>query len=205
MTPINEASRAHPLRRGLAHDTALPSASLRNRINANLAALSRLLGARSLRTRSLRARSLGVLPLRIRSLRALPLVALLLGALPLAASAANCTYRDDVLGQTRYRCDDGKQGTLRKDVLGNIKDSGTGTRWRQDNLGNLKGCDGTTYRQDVLGNMRGKNAKTGAQVTWRKDVLGNTRASDGTVCRTDVLGQLKCRGKSVPPAVLKGQ
>ncbi|MGL5039325.1 MAG: hypothetical protein ACRC6D_04270, partial [Aeromonas sp.] len=61
------------------------------------------------------------------------------------------------------------------------------------------------YRQDVLGNMRGKNAKTGAQVTWHKDVLGNLRATDGTVCRTDALGQLKCRGKSLPPALLKGQ
>ncbi|MGL5288780.1 MAG: hypothetical protein ACRC9N_04750, partial [Aeromonas sp.] len=69
----------------------------------------------------------------------------------------------------------------------------------------LKGSDGTTYRQDVLGNMRGKNAKTGAQVTWRKDVLGNLRATDGTVCRTDALGQLKCRGESLPPALLKGQ
>ncbi|QQM77757.1 hypothetical protein JH254_15420 [Aeromonas caviae] len=34
------------------------------------------------------------------------------------AQAANCTYRQDALGHTRYRCDDGKQGTLREDALG---------------------------------------------------------------------------------------
>ena len=34
------------------------------------------------------------------------------------AQAANCTYRQDALGHTRYRCDDGKQGTLRGDALG---------------------------------------------------------------------------------------
>ncbi len=48
---------------------------------------------------------------------------LLLGLLPLDTSAADCTYRAD---HTHYRCDDGKQGVLREDALGNIKDSGTG-------------------------------------------------------------------------------
>ncbi|HHQ4598873.1 TPA: Fic family protein [Aeromonas veronii] len=46
------------------------------------------------------------------------------------------------MGHTRYQCNDGKQGTLREDTLGNIKDSGTGITWRTDSLGNLKGSDG---------------------------------------------------------------
>ena len=36
------------------------------------------------------------------------------------AQAANCTYRQDALGHTRYRCDDGKQGTLRQGESVNI-------------------------------------------------------------------------------------
>ena len=134
--------------------------------------------------------------------RQLSLAALLLGLLQSTALAANCTYREDALGHTRYRCDDGKQGTLREDALGNIKDTGTGITWRKDALGNLKGSDGTTYREDALGNLRGSNSKTGARVTWREDALGQLRASDGTVCRTDALGQLKCRGESLPPGLL---
>ncbi|WP_234888597.1 hypothetical protein [Aeromonas caviae] len=117
--------------------------------------------------------------------RQLSLAALLLGLLQSTALPANCTYREDALGHTRYRCDDGKQGTLREDALGN-----------------LKGSDGTTYREDALGNLRGSNSKTGARVTWREDALGQLRASDGTVCRTDALGQLKCRGESTPPVLL---
>ncbi len=113
-----------------------------------------------------------------------------------AAQAANCTYREDALGHTRYRCDDGKQGTLRENALGHIKDSGSGITWRKDALGNLKGSEGTTYRKDALGNVRSANSKSGAKVTWRKDALGQWRASDGTLCRTDALGQLKCRGDS---------
>ena len=58
--------------------------------------------------------------------RQLSLAALLLGLLQSTALAANCTYREDALGNTRYQCDDGKEGTLREDALGNIKDSGTG-------------------------------------------------------------------------------
>ena len=118
------------------------------------------------------------------------------------AQAANCTYREDALGQTRYRCDDGKQGVLREDALGNIRDSGSGITWRTDVLGNLKGSDGTTYREDALGNVRGSNPKTGERVIWREDSLGNLRASDGTVCRTNSLGQLKCSGESLPPVLL---
>ena len=132
----------------------------------------------------------------------LSLAALLLGLLQSTALAANCTYREGTLGHTHYRCDDGKQGTLREDALGNIKDTGTGITWRKDALGNLKGSDGTTYREDALGNLRGSNSKTGARVTWREDALGQLRASDGTVCRTDALGQLKCRGESTPPVLL---
>ena len=71
--------------------------------------------------------------------RQLSLAALLLGLLQSTALAANCTYREDALGHTRYRCDDGKQSTLREDALGNIKDTGTGITWRKDALGNLKG------------------------------------------------------------------
>ncbi len=117
--------------------------------------------------------------------RPLSLAVLLLGLMPQVVFAANCTYRKDALGHTRYQCDDGKQGTLREDALGN-----------------LKGSDGTTYRQDALGNILGSNAKTGERVTWREDSLGNLRATDGTVCRTNALGQLKCSGASLPPVLL---
>ncbi|MFQ1835681.1 hypothetical protein ACK36Q_16850 [Aeromonas veronii] len=134
--------------------------------------------------------------------RQLSLAALLLGLLQSTALAANCTYREDALGHTHYRCDDGKQGVLREDALGNIRDSGSGITWRTDVLGNLKGSDGTTYREDALGNVRGSNPKTGERVIWREDSLGNLRASDGTVCRTNALGQLKCSGESLPPVLL---
>ncbi|WP_434429199.1 hypothetical protein [Aeromonas veronii] len=137
--------------------------------------------------------------------RQLSLAALLLGLLQSTALAANCTYREDALGHTRYQCNDGKQGTLREDTLGNIKDSGTGITWRTDFLGNLKGSDGTTYREDTLGNVRGSNLKTGERVTWREDSLGNLRASDGTVCRVDALARLKCTGDSRPPSLLIGK
>ena len=137
--------------------------------------------------------------------RPLSLLALLLGLTPQIVFAADCTYREDALGHTRYQCNDGKQGTLREDTLGNIKDSGTGITWRTDSLGNLKGSDGTTYREDTLGNVRGSNLKTGERVTWREDSLGNLRASDGTVCRVDALARLKCTGDSRPPSLLMGK
>lgn len=127
----------------------------------------------------------------------LSLAALLLGLLQ-----STCTYREDTLGHTHYRCDDGKQVVLREDALGNIRDSGSGITWRTDVLGNLKGSDGTTYREDALGNVRGSNPKTGERVIWREDSLGNLRASDGTVCRTNAQGQLKCSGESLPPVLL---
>ena len=137
--------------------------------------------------------------------RPLSLIALLLGLTPQIVFAADCTYRENALGNTIYQCDDGKQGTLREDALGNIKDSGTGITWRTDSLGNLKGSDGTTYREDTLGNVRGSNLKTGERVTWREDSLGNLRASDGTVCRVDALARLKCTGDSRPPSLLMGK
>ena len=137
-----------------------------------------------------------------------PFLALLAAVLTLVQNpvlAANCTYRGDSLGNTRYQCDNGRRGTLREDSLGNVKDSGTGTTWRTDSLGNLKGSDGTTYRQDSLGTVRGSNSRSGERVTWRKDNIGNLRASDGTVCRTNSLGQLRCDGQSMPPALLEGK
>lgn len=123
--------------------------------------------------------------------------------MPSMVLAENCTYRKDSLGNTRYQCHDGKTGTLRTDSLGNVRDSGSGTTWRKDSQGNVRGSDGTTYRQDSLGNVQGSNAKTGEKVTWRKDSLGHLRASDGTVCRADSLGELRCDGDSVPPRVLQ--
>lgn len=44
------------------------------------------------------------------------------------------------LGDTRYQCDDGKQGTLREDALGNIKETGTGTTWRRTRSAILRGA-----------------------------------------------------------------
>jgi len=41
----------------------------------------------------------------------------------------------------------------------------TGTIWRTDFLGNLKGSDGTTYRENSLGNIHGSNSKSGERVT----------------------------------------
>jgi len=104
-----------------------------------------------------------------------------------------------------YQCDDGKSGTLRKDSLGNVRDSQSGTTWRKDSLGNVRSSEGTTYRKDSLGNVRVSNHSTGDTVTWRKDSLGNLRASDGTVCRTNSLGQLKCDGSSTPPVLYQGK
>ncbi|MGL5215512.1 MAG: hypothetical protein ACRC8R_10300 [Aeromonas hydrophila] len=137
--------------------------------------------------------------------RQLSLATLLLGLLQSTAFAADCTYREDALSHTRYQCNDGKQGVLREDALGNIRDSGSGITWRTDVLGNLKGSDGTTYREDTLGNVRGSNLKTGERVTWREDSLGNLRASDGTVCRVDALARLKCTGDSRSPSLLMGK
>ncbi|ENY70630.1 YsrA [Aeromonas diversa CDC 2478-85] len=116
--------------------------------------------------------------------------------------AADCTYRTDSLGYTRYQCDDGKQGTLREDAIGNVKGSGTGATWRTDALGNLKGSDGTTYLGD---SGRGNNPNSKELVIWREDSLGNLRASDGSVCLTNALGQLTCSGENTPPTWFEGK
>ncbi len=113
---------------------------------------------------------------------------ILIALCPCSVHAADCTYRKDSLGNTRYQCDDSKSGTLRKDSLGNVRDSQSGTTWRKDSLGNVRSSEGTTYRKDSLGNVRVSNPGSGETVTWRKDSLGNLRASDGTVCRADSLG-----------------
>lgn len=75
---------------------------------------------------------------------------LLLGLLPLATYAADCTYREDTLGHTRYQCDDGKQGTLREDSLGNLRAS-DGTVCRTNAQGQLK-CSGASLPPVLLGN-----------------------------------------------------
>ncbi len=141
-------------------------------------------------------------PLRLTLL--LPTLALLVFC-QTGQAASDCTYRKDSLGNTRYQCQDGRHGTLRTDSLGTVRDSGSGTSWRKDSLGNVRSSDGTTYRPDSLGNVRANNSKSGLNVTWRKDSLGNLRASDGTVCRTDSLGTLRCDGGSTPPAVLNAK
>lgn len=81
--------------------------------------------------------------------RQLSLAALLLGLLQSTALAANCTYREDTLGHTHYRCDDGEQGVLREDSLGNLRAS-DGTVCRTNALGQLK-CSGESLPPVLLG------------------------------------------------------
>ena len=100
---------------------------------------------------------------------AIALLVLASGWLP---AQENCTYRKDALGNMRYQCDSGEQGTLRKDALGNWNDNRTGNRYRKDSLGNYRSFDG----EDV----------------WRKDSLGNWRDREGRRCREDALGHLVC-------------
>ena len=142
---------------------------------------------------------------RLSSLTLLLSTLVLLAFSPIGLTASDCTYRKDILGNTRYQCKDGSHGTLRTDSLGTVRDSGTGVTWRKDSLGNVRSSDGTTYRQDSLGNVRASNSRSGLNVTWRKDSLGNLRASDGTLCRSDSLGTLSCDGGSTPPAVFKSE
>ncbi|MFS1161631.1 hypothetical protein [Aeromonas salmonicida] len=59
--------------------------------------------------------------------RSLSLAALLLCLTPQIVFAADCTYRKDALGNIRYQCDDGKQGTLREDALGHVRSSNSKT------------------------------------------------------------------------------
>jgi len=45
-------------------------------------------------------------------------IALLVLASGWLSAQENCTYRKDALGNLRYQCDSGEQGTLHKDALG---------------------------------------------------------------------------------------
>lgn len=115
------------------------------------------------------------------------------------AFAGDCTYRQDALGQQHYRCDDGRNGTLRQDSLGRVRDSGTEQTWRQDATGTWRSSDGQTMRKDNLGRTHNSDG-----TTWRTDALGQQRASDGTVCRTDSLKRTHCHGgDSKPPSLLQ--
>ena len=76
------------------------------------------------------------------------LAALLLSLTPQVVFAADCTYRKDALGHTRYQCDDGKQGTLREDALGQLRAS-DGTVCRTNALGQLK-CRGESTPPALL-------------------------------------------------------
>lgn len=128
--------------------------------------------------------------------RACLLVLLMLG-LAVSAQAANCTYQKNSLGQVRYRCDDGRQGTLKTDSLGRVRDSGTGQQWRQDANGTWRSNDGQIRREDALGRTRQSDG-----TVWHTDALGQQKASDGTQCRTDTLGRTRCQGgESQPPSV----
>lgn len=103
-------------------------------------------------------------------------------SLPAVASqASDCTVRKDSFGQSRYRCDDGRHGTLRTDSFGNVRDTGSDKKWRKDSFGNWRSDDGAH---------------------WRKDSFGNWRASDGSQCRQDSFGNWRCHGEeAAPPAV----
>ncbi len=96
--------------------------------------------------------------------RPLSLLALLLGLTPQIVFAADCTYRENALGNTIYQCDDGKQGTLREDALGHVRGSNakTGERvtWREDSLGNLRASDGTVCRTNALGQLKCRGEST---------------------------------------------
>ena len=130
----------------------------------------------------------------LRKALALMVIAVAIGS----AEAADCNYQKDSLGQTRYRCDDGRKGTLRQDSLGRVHDSGTKQTWRQDSLGTWRSNVGLQMRKDSLGRVHQSDG-----TIWRTDSLGQQRASDGTVCRTDSLKRTLCRGgDSKPPSLL---
>ena len=108
----------------------------------------------------------------LRKALALMVIALAIGP----AESADCTYQKDSLGQTRYRCDDGRKGTLRQDSLGRVHDSGTRQTWRQNSTGTWRSNDGQQMRKDSLGRVHHSNGPT-----WRTDTLGQQRSSDGTI------------------------
>ena len=122
-----------------------------------------------------------------------------------AARSPSCTLVAFLMLGLLFQTVQATDCTYRKDSLGNVRDSQSGTTWRKDSLGNVRSSEGTTYRKDSLGNVRVSNPGTGDTVTWRKDSLGNRRASDGSVCHTDSLGRLCCDGNSTPPTVLQAK
>lgn len=63
----------------------------------------------------------------------------LLAISPIALAAADCTYRKDSIGNTRYQCQNGRSGTLRTDSLGTLRAS-DGTVCRSDSLGSQARC-----------------------------------------------------------------
>ena len=133
-------------------------------------------------------------------IRAILAAGLLCLLLPQATSAATCTDHTDNLGINQHHCDDDSQGTLRVDLLAQIRNSATDTTWHKDPLGNLRRSDGTVLRKDPAGNWRSREGtiylkegigpvkNSGTGTTWRKDPAGNIRGSDGTVLRKDSLG-----------------
>lgn len=100
---------------------------------------------------------------------------------------AGCSYKTDTWGNTNYTCSDGGSGSLITDSWGNTRDSRTGTTYRTDSFGTLRGSDGSTARTDSFGTTRYSDGTTSKVDSW-----GNTRFSDGTVCRTDTWGTTRC-------------
>ena len=89
--------------------------------------------------------------------RPLSLIALLLGLTPQIVFAADCTYRENALGN--LKCSDGT--TYRKDALGHVR-AKTGERvtWREDSLGNLRASDGTVCRTNALEQLKCRGEST---------------------------------------------
>ncbi len=100
---------------------------------------------------------------------------------------ADCRYRTLATGATQYRCDDGRSGELRRDATDIVHDSATGTTWRTDATGTVRGSDGTRYRTDSTGTVHSNDG-----VSWRRDAAGNLRGSDGTLCRKIAGDQIQC-------------
>lgn len=111
--------------------------------------------------------------------------------LPLCVCAMNtqaeCRYRMNALGSTSYNCDSGASGTLRKDAFGTISDSGTGIRYRQDRISNIRSSEGRSYRQDAFG------AEHQREVESRRPLTRGSRPGRAPVCRMTVFGEMRCR------------
>lgn len=100
---------------------------------------------------------------------------------------AECRYRMNALGGTSYSCDSGASGTLRKDAFGSISDSGTGIRYRQDRISNIRSSEGRSYRQDAFG------AAHQREVESRRPLTRGVRPGRAPVCRMTVFGEMRCR------------